>query len=154
MKSPGVHFPPPLLFLIPLAAGAILRRWWDLELLQPPWKIFGSMAGWALIGFWAVLTGWAMITFSRHRTAIYPNRPASRLVTSGPYRLTRNPMYVSLSALYIGVSLLMNNGWPLLFFPLVPWSVYLLVIRNEERYLAAAFGIEYEDYRAAVRRWL
>jgi len=83
-----------------------------------------------------------------------PNRPATRLVTWGPYRLSRNPMYLALSILYLGVSILVNTSWPVFFLPVALASLYLLVIRREERYLSAAFGREYELYRSTVRRWL
>ena len=83
-----------------------------------------------------------------------PNLPAARLVTNGPYRITRNPMYVSLVALYLAVSLLLNSWWPVLFLPLVIFVMGLAVIRREERYLAGAFPEEYAAYRRNVRRWL
>ncbi|HEX6629907.1 MAG TPA: isoprenylcysteine carboxylmethyltransferase family protein, partial [Gemmatimonadaceae bacterium] len=83
-----------------------------------------------------------------------PNRPATRLATGGPYRLTRNPMYVSLAALYLGVALFANSWWPVALLPLVLLVVDRAVIAREERYLAAAFPDEYAAYRARVRRWL
>ena len=75
-------------------------------------------------------------------------------MTAGPYRLTRNPMYVSLAALYVGVSLFANSWWPLLLLPVVLLAVDRAVIAREERYLAGAFPAEYAAYRARVRRWL
>jgi protein-S-isoprenylcysteine O-methyltransferase Ste14 len=153
-RHPGVHFPPPLLFLIPLGLGAFLQRRLPLELLPDHWRTAGVLGGWLLIGFWALLSGWAFFTFTRQRTGIFPNRPATRLVTWGPYGLSRNPMYVSLVAVYFGATLLMNNLWPLIGSPLVVVSLHFLVIRREERYLAAAFPQEYAAYCASVRRWL
>ena len=83
-----------------------------------------------------------------------PSRPAARLVTNGPYRITRYPMYVSLVALYLAVTLLLNSWWPLLFLPIVIFVLGLAVIRREERYLAVAFPEEYAAYSRNVRRWL
>ena len=63
-------------------------------------------------------------------------------------------MYVAFTALYLGVVLVTNSAWPLPLLPGAWAATYLLVIRREERYLAAAFGDEYDSYRSRVRRWL
>jgi protein-S-isoprenylcysteine O-methyltransferase Ste14 len=76
------------------------------------------------------------------------------IVATGPYRFSRNPMYVAMSAVYVGLSLLMGVVWPLVLLPIVLLSLSALVIRREERYLGDAFGEEYGAYRARVRRWL
>ena len=151
---PGVRFPPPLLFVLGLGAGWLLHRARPLLLLPADFRAVGVVLGWTGILLWAGLTGWAMATFRRARTAIFPNRPATGVVREGPYRFTRNPMYLALVLLYVGVSLLMNSGWALLLLPLVLALLYVSVIRREERYLTAAFGAEYEAYRTRVRRWL
>jgi protein-S-isoprenylcysteine O-methyltransferase Ste14 len=100
------------------------------------------------------LAVWALATFRAAGTAISPNRPASTLVTHGPFRLSRNPMYLALSLLYLGVMLLVNSVWTLLLLPFVIAVLHLTVIRHEERYLAATFGIGYDAYRRRVRRSL
>jgi protein-S-isoprenylcysteine O-methyltransferase Ste14 len=99
-------------------------------------------------------TLWGIATFANARTAIIPNQPASRLVSSGPYRYTRNPMYLGLSVAYLGGTLIVNSVWPLVVFPIVLGMLHSFVIAREERYLAAAFGAEYDAYRQRVRRWL
>ena len=83
-----------------------------------------------------------------------PNQPASRLVTTGLYARSRNPMYVGLTLAYVGLALLTDRGWPLVFLLLVLVALHGLVIRREERYLSAAFPGEYAAYRQRVRRWL
>ena len=153
-RHPGVRFPPPLLFVLPLGAGILLQQWLPLHLVDAQWRVVCVFVGWLLIGVWGGLSGWAIVTFRRQRTAIIPNRPATRLVTWGPYRISRNPMYLALSALYLGVSVLVNTIWPVVFFPVVITLLYFLVVRREERYLSAAFGSEYEEFCAGVRRWL
>ena len=100
------------------------------------------------------VVGAAFAAFRRARTTVIPGRPANALVTAGPYQVTRNPMYVSFVALYIGATLLLNTWWPALLLPVVVFVIDRFVIRNEERYLAAAFPREYAEYRARVRRWL
>lgn len=83
-----------------------------------------------------------------------PSRPSTAIVTSGPFRFMRNPMYVGTTSLYAGVSLLANAVWPLVL--LVPLLLVLRwgVVSREERYLEAKFGDSYRAYRAQVRRWL
>ena len=73
---------------------------------------------------------------------------------SGPYRLSRNPMYVALSLLYVSLAALVNVAWPLVLWPAVVASLSSFVIRREERYLSGAFGAESADYRRRVARWL
>lgn len=112
------------------------------------------MLGWALVVGGLGLMAWAGVTFARARTAIIPVRPARVLVRGGPYRWTRNPMYLGLTVAYVGGTLLMNSAWPLLFLPIVLITVSVLVIRREERYLESAFGDAYREYSRQVRRWL
>jgi protein-S-isoprenylcysteine O-methyltransferase Ste14 len=149
----GVHFPPPLLYVAGLAAGWGLDRWRALP-MTPDASAAREVAGLVGLLIWLALFLSALATFRRARTTLIPNHPAAALVTRGPYRITRNPMYVSLVALYLGVTLLMNSWWPLLFLPVVVILIDRMVIAREERYLASAFPIEYAAYRKRVRRWL
>lgn len=108
----------------------------------------------ALVVCGGALMGWAVWTFRRARTAIYPNRPAVRVVREGPFRFTRNPMYVGMALIYLGLTAVLNSRWPLLFLPIVLVALVRLVIRREESYLAAAFATEYANYCRQVRRWV
>ena len=153
----GVHFPPPLLYVIPFALGMLVHRWHRLTIVPPASLSLVravEIAGIALMLVWALGTATAFGRFLRARTTILPFRPSSSLVTTGPYRFTRNPMYVSLAALYTGGALTLNALWPLLLLPVVLVVVDRAVIRREERYLTSAFGKDYEAYRSRVRRWL
>lgn len=154
MKHPGVRFPPPTLFVLGIAAGWLLNR-------AVPFPIGAWLAapvrlplGWAAVAVGAVVIAWGMLTFARARTAIYPTRPARTIVDWGPFRFSRNPMYVGLTAMMAGVGLLIDGAWVLIFIPLVLAALTAFVIRREEAYLAGAFGEEYAAYRARVRRWL
>lgn len=149
----GVRFPPPFLYAAALAVGLLLQRWWPLPLTtgRSPGRLVGAAV--ALLVY-LLLFGSAFAAFRHARTTLIPNRPAARLVTGGVYRVTRNPMYVSLVALYLAVTLWANSWWPLVLLPLVLLVMDRAVIAREERYLAAAFPGEYAAYRARVRRWL
>ena len=152
--NPGVHFPPPFVFVAAFLLGMAIDRWiMELRFGNAGRPVF-LVAGWLLTGFGLGLMLWAIWTFTRARTSVLPFRPATAMVTSGPYRFSRNPMYVGLSFLYVGLSLLTAMAWPLVMLPLALMTLTALVIRREERYLEAAFGGEYAAYRARVRRWL
>jgi len=101
-----------------------------------------------------LLAASAVVLFRRAGTTPNPTRPTTALVLHGPYRFTRNPMYVSLVLLYVAVTLFVNSWWPVVLLPLVLVATDRLVIAPEERYLAAAFTAEYGAYRSRVRRWL
>lgn len=156
LPHPGVRFPPPLIFVAGFLLGWILEtRVERFRLIggatsAAPLELFGSAALGAGLG----LMLWGIATFRRARTAVLPHRPASRLVLSGPYRFTRNPMYTGLTIGYVGLACIANVGWPLVLLPLVLATLVRLVIRREEDYLVHAFGAEYEAYQHRVRRWL
>ena len=154
LTSPGVRFPPPTLFVVAFLTGLALDRWVvPLRLTELSRSVL-VVAGWLLIASGLGILLWALLTFTRARTGIMPSQPASAIVASGPYRFSRNPMYVAMSAIYIGLALLMSMVWPLVLLPVALASLYTLMIRREERYLGDAFRDEYAAYRARVRRWL
>jgi protein-S-isoprenylcysteine O-methyltransferase Ste14 len=149
----GVRYPPPLLYVAGIVVGWLAQRAWPLPITGHPSAIRMSL-GIAFGLGWLVLGGPALGAFFRNHTAIIPNRPATTLVTTGVYRFTRNPMYVSLVLLYLAVTLALDSWWPMIFLPLVVIAVDRLVIRREERYLVHAFPSEYTAYRERVRRWV
>lgn len=152
--GPDVRYPPPLLFALGIVAGWLLSRAFPLPLIEPTARSTATPIGWLLIALGAGLSVWGLVTFRGAGTPIRPDQPASTLVTHGPFRLSRNPMYLGLSVVYLGVMLLLNSLWTLLLLPSVIAILYLTVIRREERHLAATFGSAYDEYRRRVRRWL
>ena len=92
--------------------------------------------------------------FRRSRTSIVPVRPATTLVIAGPYRFTRNPMYVGLAALTVALSLFLDTWWAMVLLMPVLLVVRVFVIAPEERYLQRRFGADYVAYTQRVRRWL
>lgn len=153
-SGPDVRYPPPVVFVLGIVAGWFLCRAFPLPLVGPTARSAAALAGWLLVALGTGLSVWGLATLRGAGTPIRPNKPVSTLVTNGPFRLSRNPMYLGLSLVYLGVMLLMNSVWTGLFLPLVIAILYLTVIRPEERYLAATFGIAYDEYRRRVRRWL
>ena len=149
----GVRFPPPLVFILGLCAG------WAIDRYAYSWPIptSGDTTIWkiadVLIVLGILLALWGIVTFKRARTAIIPNRSASRIVTSGPYRFTRNPMYTGMSIAYIGAAPLIASVWPFVALVVVLFIILRTVILREESYLSHAFGTEYAEYCSRVRRW-
>lgn len=154
MPHPGVRIPPPLWFVLGLLGGWALGRAWPAPLVAAERTGVLVVVGIALVGLGVALGAWAVLTFRRARTHIFPHFPASTIVEAGPYRITRNPMYLAMTLGYLGGTLVMNSAWPLALLPVVLAVLTVAVIRREERYLVSAFGEDYEGYRQRVRRWL
>jgi protein-S-isoprenylcysteine O-methyltransferase Ste14 len=154
-RGPGVIVPPPLWFV----AGFVMGWLFDRKLLHHD-SADGPTLGAATfaVGGFLMMAGlslvcWGILTFTRAKTAVYPNRDASRLVDEGPYRFTRNPMYTGMTMAYIGACVLFSVLWALVVLPLVLLAVYRFVIAREEAYLTEAFGDAYRDYQRRVGRW-
>ena len=113
-----------------------------------------TLAGVVLLAIGAAIAGWGLVTFRRARTTTVPGRTSSRLVTWGPYRYTRNPMYVGLTLAYLGEAAILRQLWPALLVSLVLAYVNWVVIPVEEGKLKEVFGDEYARYQAKVRRWI
>ena len=149
--SPGVRVPPPLVVLAGLAIGLVLSTWAPTEYLD---RAIAHLVGGVLTGIGLLLALSAVYAFFRARTNLRPDRPSSALVRTGPYRFTRNPMYVSMTIVYLGVAVMMQSLWSLLLLPLVVAFIRTKVIAREEAYMERRFGAEYLRYKSEVRRWL
>ncbi len=145
---------PPLLYAGALALGLVAQAMRPLPLIPRGSRLMRRLGGAALLGTGLTIAGWATRTMGRAGTSVDVDTPATALVTAGPYRYSRNPIYLALSALYLGVALLVDALWPMLLFPVLLAVMQHGVIEREERYLARRFGQEYLAYRARVRRWL
>jgi len=147
------HVPVPWVFVLAYLCGVGLE--YALPLLDPALKALAAVkvVGGGLFIAGAALAGWGWLTFRRARTTTVPGQASSRLVTWGPYRFSRNPMYTGLSVAYVGEAGMLVQIWPLLLLPLVVAYLNWVVIPVEERKLREVFGDVYEQYRRQVRRW-
>jgi protein-S-isoprenylcysteine O-methyltransferase Ste14 len=147
----GIRVPPPVYYIAAFLVGVVLE-----VILPTSWPPFGVRLAVALLagGAWLALDGAAMVWFHRAGTSIAPMNPTTALVTSGPYRVTRNPMYVGMAFLYVALAFALGVIWALVFLPAVIVIVDRFVIAREEPYLERKFGKPYRDYKARVRRWL
>jgi protein-S-isoprenylcysteine O-methyltransferase Ste14 len=139
-------------------AGFALGWWIDaespLQIDQAGPGVVQHLMGWMAVGLGITVFVWGLVTFASARTGIMLQHPAMTVVREGPYRWSRNPMYVGFTATYFGAALLANLAWPLLLLPLVLLTLVAGVIAREERYMRATFGPSYEEYCRDVRRWL
>ncbi len=149
-RTAGIRVPPPIIYGVPLAIGLLVHHWHPLRILP--------IGLGAPIGIGALVLGMvlfpAVLSFRRANTSPKPWKPTTALVTDGPYRVTRNPMYLGFTLIYLGVSFWVNSAWPVFLLPLVLVTMQRAVIAREEAYLETLFGDDYRAYRRQVRRWL
>ena len=96
----------------------------------------------------------AVITFLQTKNTLIPVKPATSLQATGVYSVSRNPMYLGLLLIYIGVAFWIGNWWTFIFVPFLFVLINKLIIEKEERYLERAFGAAFNDYKKKVRRWI
>ncbi len=149
--NPGVIAPPPLIYAGPLAVGLLLNLKFPLRFM--PRKV-AAILGVTLIGASVALVSQAFQRMRRAGTNVNPTEPATVLVTEGPFKFTRNPLYLSLTLFYAGVATLVHALWAMLLLPIVLFVMNRGVIEREERYLERKFGEQYMKYKRRVWRWI
>jgi protein-S-isoprenylcysteine O-methyltransferase Ste14 len=149
--APGVLVFPPALFVVTLVLGLFLHWLRPVSLLP---SLAARLAGLVVL----VLSWWlvhsAEAAMKRAGTNVRPDQPSLAIVTDGPFRFSRNPMYLATTGLYLGITLLVNTPWPLVLLPPMLLVLHWGVVRREERYLEAKFGEPYRAYKSRVRRWV
>ena len=147
--NPGVIAPPPLIALASIGAGWLLGK--AVPLALPAWAIWpGGVLVLAGVG----LAIWAERCFKAVGTAAMPWKPTTVIATAGPYRFTRNPMYLGLLAAQLGTGLMLREAWIVLLAGLTFVVLHVGVVLREEAYLSAKFGADYDSWRDRTRRWL
>lgn len=141
----------PILFAAEYVIGALLGY---VRPLPAPGSPARWIAGIALIAPALAIGIASLATMNRAGTSPNPHVASAALVERGPYRVTRNPMYVSMVLIFAGISLMFRATWSLVLLPLAVVAVDRWVIVPEERYLMQRFGDAYAQYRARVRRWI
>lgn len=152
VDAPAFRIWLPVALGVPLVAGLVLSA-----AAGDPVAVATTVTrwlGWGLVLAFALWNGWTLAHMTTHRTAVLPGSATRLVLQSGPFRLSRNPLYVGLVALDLGCALLAGSFWALVFVPIGVAALWWGAIRPEERYLSGKFGAEYDAYRARVRRWL
>jgi protein-S-isoprenylcysteine O-methyltransferase Ste14 len=142
---------PPAIPIIALLLSWAIGRLWPIEVNWPAWT---RWIGWVLFVTPPVLALSAVRTFRLNHTAVNPLGEVTTIVASGPFRYTRNPMYLSLLVLHVGGMLAFRLPWAAVLLVPVFLALHFGVIIPEEKHLEAAFGGQYRLYKQRVRRWL
>ena len=142
---------PPLIYLGAIALGLALHLPWPVRLVP---RVVGAALGSTAVLVAAALFLSAVRTFRSAGTPVPGNRPTTRIVRAGPYRYSRNPIYLSFSLFQLGVAFWVNSLWLLVTLMPAVALMSFVVIPREERYLETRFPSDYLAYKASVRRWL
>lgn len=142
---------PPGISIASTLAGVGLQYLWPLRLVAQP---AGRWIGGMLILAWLLIAALAIGVFRRAGTTPNPTGEVTAFVIAGPFRWSRNPMYLGLVLAQTGVAFLLGNAWVLILLPLSFLVLDRVVIAGEERYLEGKYGAAYTAYRQQVRRWL
>lgn len=146
---------PPAVPLIIILLGVGLQRLWPIDIgyrMPAPDRYW--LGGLIVIGAVASLGAWAVLTMRRTGQSENPYKPTTEIVDGGPYRFTRNPMYLQMVLICLGFAAALWNPWIALLSPVCAIVLHYLVILPEERYLEGKFGEGYLAYKRRVRRWI
>lgn len=149
--SPQVIAPPPLIYLTGLVVGIILDRINPLPFLQENLTL---PLGASLIVISIILVATAFSAFKKAKTNIDPRKPTTSIINTGLYRFTRNPIYLSMTLLILGIAIWVNTLWILVMLVPVLLVMQFGVVTREETYLTKKFGEEHLRYKSRVRRWI
>jgi len=155
-KNPSrllLRLPVPWVFVLGYLLGAGLQYLVPIAFSLPSSRSV-LIGGAALFAAGALVAGWAWAIFHRAGTTRVPGQSSTTLVTSGPYRVSRNPMYVGLALAFLGEAAMLRQIWPVVLLPLVLAYLNWTVIPLEEERLREVFQRSYDDYRRRVRRWI
>ena len=142
---------PPLVYLTSVASGAVIHHAMPLPFLP------GTLAvplGVALVAVAIALFSYSVAKFWAAGTPVPARKPTTAIVRTGPYRFSRNPIYLAFTVFQLGIAIWVNSVWLLATLVGAVALIDYVVIRREEQYLERKFGAQYLDYKASVRRWL
>ena len=148
----AVLVPPPVALAICVAAGWLANRIWPAPFLPAGYSPWLDSA--ALIALGVAIALWAVVQFRLAKTSVRPDRPSSAILSTGPYRWSRNPIYLGMFVVVAGLAVALDSLWQFaalaLLYAVLRWGV----VAREEAYLTRKFGAAYTDYAARVRRWI
>ncbi len=148
---PQIKIDAPVLLAITILITIVLQRFLPLPFLPSlPSRIIGVIL---FVGGFSIGIP-AFRGMLKAKTSPNPHRPTNALVFEGTYRITRNPMYLSMLVIYAGISIFFQNPWFIVFLPILAWLFTTWVIIPEEKYLEQKFGADYLDFKTRVRRWI
>ena len=150
--APDIMVLPPVLVGGMLLIGVVIHyALWTVTLLP---TVFARVLGAVVFISAGVLAHFAHLAMKRAGTNVLPTQPTLALATDGPYRFSRNPLYIAAIGVYLGVTLWVNGLAPLLLMLPMMWLLHWGIVLREERYLKSKFGDAYQSYQLTVRRWV
>jgi protein-S-isoprenylcysteine O-methyltransferase Ste14 len=153
-SSPLMRMPVPWVFVIAYLLGIGIKTVVPVSMGSASWLLLAQILGIVMLAAGATLAVWARLIFHREHTTTVPFETTTSMVTWGPYRLSRNPMYLGLFLFFGGISVALAFFWSVLFLVIVVYYVNSRVIPLEERQLRRNFPEVYERYCVDVRRWV
>jgi len=151
--SPGVYIPPPLFYVLIFLLAVFVQKKIPIDdslFHLRITKIIGILC--LIISLFFLVT--SLMKFFQSKNTLILIKPASSLQTNGIYSISRNPMYLGLAIVYLGITCLIGNWWNIILFPFLLLVIQEYIIKKEENYLERAFGEKYLEYKSGVRRWL
>ena len=150
---PGIYVPPPIVYALIFLVAVFIQKKLPIDdslFRQQLTKVVG--AGLLIIALFFLIRSLRQFLLSKN--TLVTIMPANSLQTNGIYNITRNPMYMGLAIVYLGISCLIGNWWNIILFPLLLLLIQEYMIKREEKYLERRFGQAYLAYKSKVRRWL
>jgi Putative protein-S-isoprenylcysteine methyltransferase len=151
--SPGVYIPPPLFYVAIFLAAVFIQKRIPIDASAFNLQVT-KIVGILLLATSLFFSVTSLRKFFISKNTLVLIKPASSLQTNGIYNISRNPMYVGLLFVYLGLTCLIGNWWNIILFPILLFILHQFVIKKEEEYLDRAFGVKYAEYKNKVRRWL
>ena len=148
-----LRIPVPWVFVLTYLVGLLFQVLLPFNLISAETIIYVRILGVVLFVTGTIFATWSLVIFHKARTTTTPGESSEKIVTHGPYRFTRNPMYVSLFLAYLGEAGILAQLWPVIVFPLIFAYVNWVIIPLEEEVLKNDFKDDYVNYCSQVRRW-
>ena len=149
--NPGVKIPPPILFIGFGLFGVLINYVKPFTITGPSWLVYLGVL--ILIGSFLGF-GYMINFYKKNETEIEPTKTTFKIITSGLYRHSRNPVYIILCAGPVGLGFIFMTYWAIFAFIPALIVIYFTAVKKEEQYLEKKFGQEYLDYKKKVRRWI
>jgi len=155
LKERPNTFPiPPVLLVLTIIGGYLLHSYLPIGWEPEDVPSFMRYGGWLLVAIALWIDIWTFQTLRRHNTTILPNKAASQLAVDGPFKLSRNPIYMGNIIIVLGIGFILGSRWYLLLAALLYFLLSELAIKREEKHLEANFPQAWEEYSKSVRRWI
>ena len=152
-NGPGVYIPPPLFYVLIFIVAVFVQK--KIPIADTIFQLHTiKVVGIIFLIIALLFLARSLRQFFQSKNTVILIKPATSLQKTGIYSISRNPMYVGLTMIYLGITCFIGSWWNIILFPLLFLIIQEYIIKREEKYLQIEFGQQYEEYRRIVRRWL